>query len=286
MSTNIFRGCQIAVFFFVAMLENIHAQSNFNESGNSINRRPSDGIYNSNVNERKAMNHHHIEERDVLWEKRIWREIDVNELQNHHFAFEKKPLASILLEAANKGKLTAYSPADDEFSKCMSTEEISSIIHKKDTIMLNDLDADTLKPVVVYRDFDPKAVVRYRIKEVVYFDSRLGKFNTRILGVAPIMNHYDNDGNFLATAPICWFYYDELRPVLAKEASYGGKTDTNNLTWTDIFDSRVLEGTITKESNVYDARLQDKFSSINKIYEAQKIHENMRNIEEDLSSNH
>jgi len=284
MSTNIFRGCQIAVFFLALMLQNADAQSNVTESGNP-GRRPSDGIYSSNVHERKAINHHHIEERDVLWEKRIWREIDVNELQNHHFAFEKKPLANILLDAANKGKLTAYSPVDDEFSQCMTSEEINSIIHKRDTIMLNDLYADTLKPVVVFNDFDPKTVVRYRIKEVVYFDSRLGKFNTRILGVAPIMNHYDNDGNFLATAPICWFYYDELRPVLAKEASYGGKTDTNNLTWTDIFDSRVFEGTITKESNVYDARLQDKFSGINLLYEAQKIHENMRNIEEDLSSN-
>jgi gliding motility associated protien GldN len=285
MNAKIFHGCKIATLFFIAAFQSLNAQK-LSESGKVLSNQPLDGIYTTDIHERTDLKNPHLIERDVLWEKRIWREIDIKELRNQHFANEKRPLINILLEAAEKGDVTAYNPIDDQFTKCMTNEEIKSVIHQRDTIFITDIETDVEKPVEVFNDFDPKSVIRYRIKEVAYYDSKTSKYQSKILGIAPIMQNFDNDGNLISTAPICWFYYNDIRPVLAKEGSFSNQTDSKDMSWDDIFESRLFSSFITKESNVNDERLQDKYAGINIIIESQKIQEDIRNRVEDLNSNH
>lgn len=273
-------GCIFAALAIFAQIPSIYAQNNFPENENS--KQPKDGIYNSDMNRRLPLAYPHLEERDVLWEKRIWREIDIKELRNHHFAYEKRHLITVLFDALKKGHINAYSTANDEFTELLSFTELQSTVEKCDTIQLTNVETGIVEDVPIKNDFDPKSIVRYRIKEVVYFDSKLGRMKTKILGIAPIMNRYDDNGNFIASAPLCWFYYNELRPVLAREPIFSAHSDTKNMSWDDAFECRLFSSHITKESNIKDARLQDLYSGINILYEAEKIKEGVRNYEADL----
>jgi gliding motility associated protien GldN len=280
MRKELFIGCGIAALSFFALIQKMHAQSDFASKESSAFTK--DAIYRTDVQKRMPLQHAHLEERDVLWEKRLWREIDVKELRNHHFAYEKRHFITVLFDALKKGEIDAYSSANDEFTELLSFGELQSTIEKCDTIQLTDLETGITENIAVKNEFDPKHIVRYRIKEIVYFDSKLGRLNTRILGIAPIMNRYDDNGNFITTAPLCWFYYNDIRPVLAKEPIFNAHSDTKNMTWDDVFESRLFASFITKESNIKDARLQDLYSGIHILYEGEKIKEGIRNYEADL----
>lgn len=276
-------GCLLVALATIAPLAQTNAQE-ISESGNTMKGKPNDAIYISNSAERLPLAHSHLEERDVLWEKRIWREIDIKELRNHHFANEKRQFIKILLDAAKKGDVRAYSNMNDEFTQEMTSGEIDGCTVKADTAYVMNVETGILEPVPYINEFNPSSVTRYRIKEVTYFDSRLGRLNTRILGIAPIMNRYDDGGNLIATAPICWFYYDDLRPILAKEPMFSAHSDTKQMSWDDVFESRFFASYITKESNVRDLRLQDIHSGVNVLHESDKIREDLRNREADMFS--
>jgi gliding motility associated protien GldN len=226
----------------------------------------------------------HIEERDVMWEKRIWREVDVKELRNHHFANEKRQLIKILLEAAQNGEVAAYGTLNDEFTNELSQDRIKEMLYSVDTVQVYNMDTEQFDEVVVFNEFNPQDVVRYRIKEVWYYDSRLSRMNVRILGIAPIINKTDNDGNFIATMPLCWFHFDDLRPVLAKEPVFNPHNDHGQMSWDDVFLSRDFASYITKESNNRDVRLQDVYSGVDILLESDKIHAGIFNFEPDLYS--
>jgi gliding motility associated protien GldN len=135
------------------------------------------------------------------------------------------------------------------------------------------------------RTFDPHEVVRFRIKEITYFDSKLSRMNTRIIGIAPIKQFYSSNGDLLSHTPICWFYFDEIRPLLASESSFNSNNDIKSFSWDDVFLSRYFSSFIVKESNVNDARLADMYSGIDVLHEGEKIKEGIRNYEGDLFGN-
>ncbi|PJF37578.1 MAG: gliding motility protein GldN, partial [Phototrophicales bacterium] len=101
-----------------------------------------------------------------------------------------------------------------------------------------NFETEQYEPVVTRSEFNPEDVQRYRIKEVWYFDSRRGQMDKRILGIAPIVNRYDQDGNFITSMPICWFYFDDLRGLLAKEKAPSAHNDVAYQSWDDVFISR------------------------------------------------
>jgi gliding motility associated protien GldN len=281
MRKEIIFGCIYAALSFFALTPQLVAQAD-DAANEQTNKKVRDGIYRTDINQRLPLAYPHLEERDVLWEKRIWREINIKEMRNHHFAYEKRHFITLLFDALKNKKISAYSTVNDEFTEEIPYADLLKIIEKCDTIQLTDPETGITEDVPIKNDFDPKSIVRYRIKEVVYFDSKLGRMNVRIIGIAPIMNRYDNQGNFVASAPLCWFYYNDIRPVLAKEAIFLAQTDTKNMSWDDVFESRLFSSYITKESNVKDARLQDLYSGINILYESEKIKEGVRNFEADL----
>lgn len=283
MKANQIISCLVAALTLIAPF-NAFAQNNVTESGNVYSIKGKNDIYVTSNNNRMPLPYDHIEERDVMWEKRIWREVDLKELRNHHFANEKRQLIKILLEAAKNGDITAYGTLDDEFTTELSQERISEMLYSTDTAQIYNMITEEFEDVVVFNEFNPQDVARYRIKEVWYYDSRLSRLNVRILGIAPIINKYDNDGNFIATMPMCWFHFDDLRPILAKEPSFNPNNDHSQMSWDDVFVSRFFSSYITKESNNRDLRLQDVYSGVDVLLESDKIHAGIFNFEQDLYS--
>jgi hypothetical protein len=72
--------------------------------------------------------------------------------------------------------------------------------------------------------------------------------------------------------------------LLAKEPLLSDHTDTQGLSWDDVFQARVFSSYITKESNVKNARLQDIHSGMAILDESEKIKEDIRNKELDFFS--
>ena len=58
------------------------------------------------VQQKLPLAYEHVDERDIFWENRIWRVIDVREKMNLSFANPNRPFFDILKEAAQEGKIT------------------------------------------------------------------------------------------------------------------------------------------------------------------------------------
>jgi len=249
-------------------------------------KTPRDGVYDRYLHtEKRALPYPYVHEKDVFWEKRIWREIDLRQKKNHTFRYAKRPFINILLDNANEGNITLYSTIDDRFTQPLTPKEVSEIGAFSDTITIYNPETFTDSVVVVHNELNPEDIKRYRIKEVWFFDEERSSLNVRILGIAPIINHYDDDGRILHEAPMFWAYYPELRPILAQEETFNPMNDAARLSWDNLFEARLFASYIIKESNVHDRKIKHyTLNGEESLVEGQKIHEGIRNFEHDLWS--
>lgn len=260
--------------------------TNVTESGNIQKKKPRDNFYNRYLHtERRVLAYDYIHEKDVFWEKRVWRLIDIREKMNHTFSNPKEPFINILLEAASEGDITLYGTFTDDFSEPLTQSEVDAIIYKKDTICT--FDPETLEEIClpVVNELNPEDIKQYYLKEVYFFDEETSKMDVRILGIAPIIERYDDNGNFLNSGPMFWVYYPEARQPLARKEAFNTQNDAARMSWEDVFEARFFSSYITKASNVYDRRIKDYCNSPMAILlESDKIKESIFNFEHDLWS--
>ncbi|MFK7798109.1 MAG: gliding motility protein GldN [Aureispira sp.] len=259
---------------------------NMTESGNTNDVKPRDNFYDRYLyTEEQIIPYDFIHEKDVFWEKRIWRLIDIREKMNHAFKNEKEPFITILLNHAKEGDITLYHVMDDEFTQAMTQDEMQNIGSSVDTIIT--FDPDTFEEIVqvVVNDLNPEDIKKYRIKEVYFFDEETSTMDVRILGIAPIIDRVDDNGNFLNSGPMFWAYYPELRGVLARHEAFNPLNDAARMSWEDVFEARLFSSYIIKESNVYDRRIKDyKTNPMDMLLESDRIKESIFNFEHDLWS--
>lgn len=228
-----------------------------------------------------------IREADILWERRIWRVVDVREKMNLPFTSPESPLFKIMSDAALAGDLPVYSTEDDKFTKRLSATEIRGLLFRRDTILAyEDLDAMVESVRIVENETNWEDVKRFRIKESWFFDSKTSTLRNRILGIAPIIEERDEEGNFRFERPLFWVYYPGARELLAKhKAITNGDNWSANITWEDLFEKRFFASYITKENNVQDKRLQDMYSGLDLLLESDKIKNELFNREQDVWAN-
>ncbi len=258
------------------------------ESGEALlvdNRVPMDSPYEKHlVRDRRALPYDHIREADVFWEKRVWRVIDVREKMNKPFIWPENPFVSVLMRGIESGDVRAYSTLDDKFTTPMSGEEVMRTLNSTDTITTFDPDTYEEKIKVIRNDFNPEDVKRFRIKESWFFDEETSTMQVRILGIAPLKEEYDDNGNLKFEYPMFWIYYPHIRTYLANEEAFNPLNDAHRMSWEDILEARFFASYITKESNVHDRRIQDYKAGVDALYESQKIQDKIFNFEHDLWS--
>lgn len=238
-------------------------------------QEPLDGAWVKTITkEKEVIPYDYIREADVFWAKRIWRVIDVREKMNLPFKYPQQPLSEIIHTAAKNGELTVYDNNvlnGDQFKQVFTVEDVKKLGERSDTVMqINPVTLEE-ESVVQKTEFDPLKVVKYKLKEDWFFDEETSTQMCRIIGIAPVLEDYDASGNYRGDMTMYWVYYPDLRPILAKYEVFNPKNDAVRLSWEDVFEARIFESYIFKESNVYDRNIQEYATGIDGLLESDRI---------------
>tara|TARA_B100000902_G_scaffold398775_1_gene466841 strand:+ start:14905 stop:15807 length:903 start_codon:yes stop_codon:yes gene_type:complete len=250
----------------------------------------------------------HLRQADVMWSRKIWREIDLRQKINHPFYYpmysgddkeiitdDRQSLIEVIYRAVLSGELEAYSKAayDDEFRYEMTDTELQAVGSaelKTETIydeklLEQGVDLELAARDTTYRvPFDRNRVKKWKVKEEWFFDKQRSVMDVRILGLAPMYEDRDQSNKITGTyTPLFWIYFPEARNILINAEVYNlVKNDAERRTYDDIFWKRMFASTIVKESSVYDRRIDQFMVGLDALLEAERIKEELFNIEHDL----
>lgn len=128
-------------------------------------------------------------------------------------------------------------------------------------------------------------ITRYRIKEDWFFDKQRSERYVRIIGIAPLKERVDNDGELTgAFETLFWLYFPECRYVFANWDSFNRFNDAERRSFDDLFQKRLFSSTIVKESNVYDRKLDDVYTGLDRLLKSEEVKEQLFIAEHDLWS--
>tara|TARA_B100000683_G_scaffold243936_1_gene253741 strand:- start:33 stop:863 length:831 start_codon:yes stop_codon:yes gene_type:complete len=273
---SLFQFLALSVFVLTGIL---NAQETTEES--SVRDRAYDVERSA---QRKVIPYEHLREADVFYEKRMWREINVNEKMNKPFVYPQEFFIEIVLDAAYEGIIGAYDILDDEFTTLMALEQVKGIGNSTDTMLVTDPITLEEKYEVIEKKLNREHIKKYRIKEDWIFDKQLSSLYVRILGIAPILAKYDENGNYIADILMFWIYYPELRKILVNKEVFNPMNDSQLLSWDDIFEMRLFSSKITKVSNVWDRRISDYATGVDAMLEHDRVRQELFEYEHDLWS--
>ncbi len=273
----------IKYFFFLATLGLILALPSIAQPPQD---KPNDTFYErKSVLENKPIQLPHVREADILWSKRIWQNIDVRLKINQSLYFPQEPigdfrsLMKVLEDALREGEIRAYD-VDDEYFRGdpLNPEELFERLSRTETF------EEDGQEVAVVIPFNPAQVLRFRIREEWFIDKRRGRMDVRIVGLSPAREVIDNiTGESEGWEPLFWLPFAEIREVLANAPVYTRHNDRQNTSFDDFFLRRFFDATIYREDRP-DNRVISEYieDPIEQLLEAQRIKEDIRNMELDL----
>lgn len=249
-----------------------------------------DGVYDKTPHVSRPLEWQPIREADIMWKKRVWREIDIRQKQNMAFRYPGDEntgggmFIEIILDALKKGKVKAYAVTDDRFTTALSKEQIMEMTQGRvDSTPVVDPVTGEMTITVTRRDFDPDLITKFRLKEDYIFDRNLGRMVTRIIGMAPIRDIYEDDGTYRTSAPMFWLYYPEMRELLAQYEVFNPENDIARMNWDEFFENRFFSSYVIKVSNPFDNSFRQlNMSDMDALYEGQRVNEMLFNKEHDM----
>ncbi len=231
-----------------------------------------------------------IRKADIFWAKRVWRVIDLREKINEPFYFPADPqngcesLISVLINAILADSLMAYSAVDDEFRTPLTKPELAALLQSRDTIRnrVDPFTGSALPDTIIVTPYDLSAVISFRIKEDWFFDVKRSVLDVRILGICPLREEYDRDGNFKGTRADFWVYFPDARRFLVRSTPFNRFNDAQRLSYDDIFMKRLFSSYVVKESNVYDRYIQSFLTGLDALLESERSENATFEFEHDL----
>jgi gliding motility associated protien GldN len=276
-------------------------------SGNGLldTARPSlrnDGaVVHNLVKDRTPLAYEDIREDDAVFMVRVWREIDTREKMNLGFRYAAENdnggqrFISILLKAIkdgpDNGGVTAFSGDDDRFTTPITGDDaVNAFGGGFDTVKVYDNDGNVSGYQVRAKATDPDSIYKFRLKEEWIFDKESSRLFVRIIGIAPVIPYKLSTGDIVANSdrPVWWVYYPDLRPILAKYDVYNPKNIGAQMTWEELFESRMFSSYVVKSTidNPYDLPLSAVYpnNTLFRLLEGEKIKDKIFNYEQSLWS--
>jgi len=254
-----------------------------------VDEAPVDGLYAQDENvDAKPVPYAYIRKADIMWSKRVWREIDFRQKFNQKFYFPIDPQANwksfitVVLDALKEGKITAYdiSNTDELLTPITYNEIISRQTDSIYQIMNRPYPPYEEYDTVIFTEFDPTRVMRLRVKEDWYFDSKRSQMLVRILALCPVMIKERNGQE--VTEPLFWISYPESREAFSSALVFNEFNQAARLNYDELFWKRLFDSYIYKEQNVFDRRISQYATGVDALLESDRIKKELFKFEESL----
>ena len=233
------------------------------------------------LSSQKYLEYPYVDEKDIMWSKIVYEEIDLSEKFNHPLFFpkdglynsERKSLWRTIREAILSQKVNKiYNDANPNFTEMFDR---STYIRR--------LENSEGPEVVPLKSMD---IVSYKIKGIWYVDKRIGEMRYRLLGIMPRgkdMNNLAND----EPVDLFWLWYKDLRPILHEQLVFDEKNNASRITFDQLLTSRRFTSRIFAIDNVFNDRAVDQYvdDPFMQLIESERLKIVIRDFEQDLWSN-
>jgi gliding motility associated protien GldN len=252
--------------------------------------KPIDNIVEKeHVSNKKPVPYPSLREADILWSKRVWRIIDLRERMNLPLYYPITPkddrysLISILLYGIQHEGLPVYSTNDDEFKIPISYEMVNERMGATDEVTeIFNPETNLYEEVTYTREVRVEEVKQIMVKEVWFFDRNYSRMDVRIIGLCPIREYVDENGEVVRRQTF-WINYPEARNLLARYEVFNAGNDAQRRSFDDIFIKRYFGSYIVQESNMYDNRSIESYAvGVDARLESERIKNEIFNFEHDL----
>lgn len=157
-------------------------------------------------------------------------------------------------------------------------------------------------------------ITAYNIKEDWFFDKERSILDRRIISIAPVarlkplepeametdgINRFssligvDRRGNLIdgkgdpylgnvVEKELFWLYFPELRDVIVNYYTYNDNSDSQWMSFDDLFWKRKFSSTIYRVSDKFDREIEDYKYGVDALYEAERIKDDIRTWEIDV----
>jgi gliding motility associated protien GldN len=257
--------------------------------------QPRDGHYDKiHYPYRRVVPYQYLREADVMYNRRVWRIIDLREKMNQPMYYptaatmvnQRKNLITILQDAViTENSLKAYDPfSGDDFKVEFTTAEVANIgISRDSTQLQRPFPPYDWYDTVIVTEFRSENIKQYRLKEDWIFEKQRSVMEPRILGICPRMAVYDkNTGEFRDYQDMYWLYFPEVRKVIINEEVYNPYNFSSRITFDDLFMKRMFSSLIYKVDNTYDRRIEEYVKGLDALLEAESIKDILFKYEHDV----
>ncbi len=275
----------VSIFLFAGLLAG--GKVSFGQTSSVL-----DGVYQKeHLPAKVPVQYTSLREADVMWSKRIWRTIDLREKINLPLYYPEDPINNykslflVIKEGLMQGKLTAYdNPAfDDEFKVEMSLSQVKNIMSSMDTNLRQNLATGLFDTIVVPVELEARSMRKYWIKEDWFFDKQRSVLDVRIIGICPLIQKIDKaTGDIRGDKPLFWLYFPQCRPWFDRFEVFNRQNDAERRTFDEIFEKRLFNSYVHKESNVYDRKIIEYCQGIDALLEAERVKNDMFQFEHDM----
>ena len=245
-------------------------------------------VERENYKDRYPIQYPPLREADLMWQKRVWREIDFVKKQNHPFYFPTEPkygrasFASVVMDSIKAGNIVAYEHNEPMlFQLPLTPPQFEDLItSEQEVVSTKQLEDGSTEEVVevIPLEIKPSDIRRIRLMEDWYFDKQRSMFEVRIIGVGFITINEDGrrETKF-------WIYYPHSRRALSRaENLVAGGNRANAYAYTTMLEKRKFSGLITKVDNVYDRYINSYTKQQESLYEAERLKREILEFENDL----
>ncbi len=294
------------LLYFLAVVVLISPFAQRKATGQQMNLIEKKEVYDKeHIPKKDPIPYPFVREADVMWEKIIWRMINLREKMNHPYYFPTKPigdrksLTSTLLEALEHPvpghPVFAYKPLlNYEFEQPINIEDIFKSL---DVDSIREPVRDSITGVTVMKltgvDIRLNDVTRLLIKEKWFFDRKYSTLQVRIIGICPMrvfpmMITDQITGMSMPTGDInqqllFWVYYPEVRFYLARQETFNPNNDAQPISFDDMFNQRLFSSYIYKESNVFNDRPINSYAKgMDAMFESERVKQSVFEFEHDL----
>ncbi|MDR1984348.1 MAG: gliding motility protein GldN [Prevotellaceae bacterium] len=278
------------------------AQDNVNPAQNSerIGKKQlvaGTNLPKKNMVTRNVVPYPETEEADIVWQRKIWRAVELSEKINHPLYFptietrDHKSFIQALMEGLEKGEIVAY---NEDYTDTLTLKDIREQFDAQDREYVEEkLDGTGDTTIFVKGSFSWSDVKELLITEEWFFDKRYSQMFVRILGICPVrvfqrsIATADGDEektNEYSKKQLFWIYYPDARKYLSKTLCYTTKNEAAPMSYDDLFQRRKFSSRIISEGMSMNNRHVDDYSrsGLESMLESQRLEKEIMNTEHDF----